>query len=97
MVPNPTVKILPDMLPKIGLLRTDTIKAVMGGYILTEQYHYKLILLGGRLQTAMPEAQQLVYVGAEHTKVVMELNKVTAGVLKEAMDALAPYLTPKRL
>ena len=92
MVPNPTVKILQGVLPKIGFLRTDTINAVMGGYILTEQYHYKLILLGGKLQTDTPEAQQLVYVGSHHTKVVVELNKMTAGVVKAAIDSLTPYL-----
>jgi len=40
VVPNPTIRIFPEMLPKIGLLQTETIKAVMGAYILTEQYHY---------------------------------------------------------
>ena len=81
------------MLPKIGLLKTDAIKAVMGAYILTEQYHYKLILLGGRLETDMPAGQQLVYLDTRHAKMVVELNDVTAGVVKQEIDALTPYLT----
>jgi hypothetical protein len=92
VVPCPTDRIFPEMLPTIGLLRSETIKAVMGAYILTEQYHYKLILLGGKLQPDMPEGQQLVYVGSEHAKIVIELNNVTAGVVKVGIDALAPYL-----
>jgi hypothetical protein len=92
VVPNPTVRIFPEMLPKIGLLRTETIKAVMGAYILTEQYLYKLVLLGGKLQDNIPEGQQLVYLDAHHVKLVTELNDVTAGVVKEGMDSLAPYL-----
>ncbi len=64
----------------------------MGGYILTEQYHYKLILLGGRAEADMPEEHQLVYLGSEHTKNVVALNEVTAEVVKEAIDSLASYL-----
>jgi hypothetical protein len=93
VVPCPTVKIFPEMLPKIGLLQSDTIKAVMGAYILTEQYHYQLILLGGKLQPDdMPEVQQLVHVGTEQAKMVIELNNVTAGFVKTGIDALAPCL-----
>ena len=92
VVPNPTIRIFPEMLPKIGLLKTETIKAVMGAYILTEQYHYKLVLLGGRLQPDMPVGQQLIYVGSEQTKMVTELNDVTAIAVKAGIDSLAPYL-----
>jgi hypothetical protein len=92
VVPAPTIRIFQEMLPKIGLLRTDTIKAVMGAYILTEQYHYKLVLLGGRLEPGMPEGQQLVYVGSEHTKMVGALNDVTAIAVKAGIDSLTPYL-----
>jgi len=91
-VPNPTIRIFPEMLPKIGLLQTETIKAVMGAYILTEQYHYKLILLGGKLEPGIPDGQQLVYVGSEHTKMVRELNDVTAIAVKAGVDSLASYL-----
>jgi len=92
LVPNLTVRIFHEMLPKIGLLRADTIKAVMRAYILTEQYLYKLILLGGTLRPGIPEGQQLVYLGKTHTKMVAELNDVTAGVVKEGIDVLTPYL-----
>jgi hypothetical protein len=49
VVPEPAVKIFPEMIPKLGLLRSDTIHAVMVAYLLAEQYLDGLILLGGTL------------------------------------------------
>jgi hypothetical protein len=92
MVPEPSIKILPEMLPKIGLLRSETIRKVMSAYILTEQYLDGLILLGGNLQTNMPENHQIVYMDAQFTKTVVRMNEVKAEVVKEAMAALVPYL-----
>jgi hypothetical protein len=91
-VPNPTVKIFTELLSKIGLLRTGTIQTVMGAYVLTEQYFDGLILLGGKLLPDMPEGRELVYLDAEHAKTVTAMNKVKARAVKDAIDALAPYL-----
>jgi hypothetical protein len=55
MVPEPSIKLLPEMMSKIGLLRADTIRTVMDAYVLTEQYLEQLILVGGSLQANMPE------------------------------------------
>lgn len=92
VVPHPTIRIFPELLQKIGLLRTETIKSVMAAYILTEQYSYKLILLGGVLKSDVPEGTQLVYLDGRHATMVAELNSVTASVVKEGMDSLTPYL-----
>lgn len=92
MVPGPSIKILPEILPKIGLLRADTIRKVMDAYAMAEQYLEGLILRGGKLQTNMPENRQLVYMDAKLIKFVVEFNKTRAGVVQEAIDALAPYL-----
>jgi hypothetical protein len=92
VVPEPSMKLLPGTLPKIGLLQSETIRKVMDAYVLTEQYVEQLILLGGRLQSNMPENRRLVYLDATHAKFVVELNRIRAGVVKEAIDALSPYL-----
>jgi hypothetical protein len=88
----PSVKILPEVLSKIGLLRPDTIRKVMDAYVLTEEYLDRLILAGGELQSNMPKGRQLVLMRAAHTEVVIEYNRMRATVVKEAIDALAPYL-----
>jgi hypothetical protein len=51
-----------------------------------------LILADGQLQANMPKGRQLVYMSADRTEFVIEFNRVRAGVVKEAIDALAPYL-----
>jgi hypothetical protein len=92
VVPEPSIKLLPETLSKIGLLRPETIRKVMDAYVLTEQYVAQLILLGGALQPNMPEDHQAVYSDAKHAKFVIEFNQARAGVVKEAMNALSPYL-----
>ena len=64
----------------------------MDAYVLTEQYLEGLILVGGKLQTGMPENRQLVYLDAHLAAFVIEFNQTRATVVKEAMEALAPYL-----
>lgn len=64
----------------------------MDAYILTEQYLEQLILLGGTLHPNMPEGHQPVFLNATHAKFVSEFNRTRANVVKEAIDALAPYL-----
>ena len=91
-VPGPSAKIFPEVILKLGLLRPDTIRTVMTAYLLTEQYLDGHILLGGTLQSNMPEGRQVVYLDAEHADTVRRMNEIKAGPIKEAMDALVPYL-----
>jgi hypothetical protein len=92
LVPHPSIKILPEVLSKIGLLRSDIIHKVMEAYVLMEQYFGDLILVGGKVQSDMPDTRPMVYLEGKHAKFVAGLGTVRAGVVKEAMDALAPYL-----
>lgn len=92
MTPQPSIHVFPELLSKLGLLRTETIRLVMDAYVLTEQYMDRLILLGGKLQTNMPDGRQLVYLDARFAKHVVGYNKATAEDIKKAIDALAPYL-----
>jgi hypothetical protein len=94
MVPdlNHSVQVFSHMLPKIGLLRADTIRKVMDAYVLIEQYGEGLILLGGTIQPNMPEHRCLIFMDAGEAKSVVAINKVRAELIKEAIDALGPYL-----
>jgi hypothetical protein len=92
VVPQPSMKLLSDVLPKIGLLRAETIRKVMDAYVLTEQYLQGLILAGGTLQPNMPEGRDMVLMDAERTQFVIEFNRGRAGAVQEASNALAPYL-----
>jgi hypothetical protein len=90
-VPGPTIKIFPEMLSKIGLLRADTIREVMAAYILVEQYLDGLILYDGKAHTKMPD-RTFVYMPAQRAAGVAKINIVKACAVKQAMQALAPYL-----
>lgn len=92
VVPDPPMKLLPDTLPKMGLLRSETIRKVMDAYALAEGYLGQLVLIGGSFRTDMPDNHPLLYLDAKHAKFVIEFNEARAGVVKEAMNALIPYL-----
>lgn len=92
VVPAPSVKLFPELVSKLGLLKTDTISSVMTAYLLAEGYLDGLILLGGTLRPDMPEGRQAVYLDAGHAGTVRKMNEIKAGPVKEAMIALAPYL-----
>jgi len=92
LVPEPSIKLLPEVLSKIGLLHSDTIQKVLTTYALTEQYLDRLILIGGRVPPDKPANRRLVYLDAQHAKVVIEFNRITARAVKEAIDVLEPYL-----
>lgn len=91
-VPQPTMATVPDLLPKLGLLRTDTIRKVLDAYILTQHYLDDLMIVGGTLRQNRPEGRQMVDLAAKHAKTVASINKSRAAVVKDAMQALAPYL-----
>jgi hypothetical protein len=91
-VPQPSIKFFPEMLSKMGLLHPDTIGKVMAAYILTEQYLQQLILLGGRPMPNVPEDRPLVYLDAQFAEFVIDFNRTRAALVKEAMDALTPYV-----
>lgn len=92
VVPQPSMNLLAVMLPKIGLLRSETICKVMDAYVLNEQYLEGLVLAGGRVQPNMPKDRDVVYMSAAQTKFVIEFSRTRAGVVQEAINALAPYL-----
>ena len=87
-----SVQVFSHMLPKIGLLRADTIRTVMDAYVLIEQYAEGLILLGGAMKPNMPENRRLIFLNAERAKTVTAINRARAEMIKEAIDALGPYL-----
>jgi hypothetical protein len=87
-----SVQVFTHMLPKIGLLRTDTIRQVMDAYVLIEQYGQEMIQLGGVLLPTMPENRRVIFMGAFLSITVPPINRARAEFIKGAIDALEPYL-----
>jgi hypothetical protein len=91
--PGPIIKIFPQMLSKIGLLDAETIRKVMKAYAITEQYLDDLIIYsGGAPADDRNSDRRRVYMKAEHADGVVKMNTIKAGVVKEAMEAVAAYL-----
>jgi hypothetical protein len=84
--------VLKDMLPKIGLFDSSTIRKVIDAYILLGQYLEGLILVGGVMQENLPEGRQLVLMPTTMKSFTVEYNRSRAGVVKEAINALASYV-----
>lgn len=80
-----------DMLSKVGLLDPATTRKVIDSYILLGQYFEGLILVGGVAQN-LPQGRRLVSLPTAMASFVIEYNRARAGVVKAAIDALAPYL-----
>jgi hypothetical protein len=92
LVPKPLIKILPEVLPKIGLLRSNTVHAVIEAYGVMEQYVGDLILIGGKERSDMPDTRQMVCVSGNDSKSIAEFTEQRAEVIKAAIDCLAPYI-----
>jgi hypothetical protein len=98
------IRILPHMIPKLGLLDEETIDRVTNAYLALEEHGARLLLLGGRLvDPAVPEQaiKQLqsrgavgetrrtsVSLSADLAPQVIVINNNTAETIQEAIDRL---------
>ncbi len=80
------------MLPKMGLLDVDTIRAVIDANILVEQYCEKLIMMGGQLQQQMPSHRRLVLMSPDKAPNVAAMNESIAGEIQKVIIKLDAYL-----
>src|SRR6185312_6320724 len=91
-IPQPVISAMPDLLPRLGLLSTDTIRKVLDAYIVGQQYLVDLIVMGGLLRQARPDGRQVVELSAQKTQLFDALNKSKAAIIQDATNALARYL-----
>ena len=82
------IQVMPEMLPKIGLLEPKTIQPVIRAYSLVQQYCEKLIMLGGRLQDNMPSHRRIVYLKADSNEYFAKMSQSMTEPIAEAIAAL---------
>jgi hypothetical protein len=103
-----TIRIMPEMVSKFGLLDEETIDKVANAYLAVEQHGEELLLLGARLvdpehaeRVSADEAQseiretgsrRLMSFSADKAPQVIALNRRHAGAIKEATDRLDVFL-----
>lgn len=88
-----SVRVLPTLLPKLGLLDVETIREVIDANIVIEQYCEQLTMRGGVLggPTQMG-ARRLIAMKADTTEMVAKMNDVMAKRIKGVLERLDAYL-----
>jgi hypothetical protein len=83
-----TIRILPAMLPKFGLLNSNTVQEVIVAYVAIEGYGDQLILLGGKKERSITEHRRLVSFSQEDADDVAKLNRKLSHTIQRAIKAL---------
>jgi hypothetical protein len=88
-----SVRIMPEMLSKLGLLDPDTVQKVVAAHGVLERYaeHCLRIDEGAELQKT-PSRRGLISMAGGSAKKVARLNRTLAAVLDEALIGLDKYL-----
>jgi hypothetical protein len=81
------VRIMPEMVNKLGLLEQETIQSVVAAHMVVEQYYERLMMVGGRPVEDLTH-RRLVGVPADKAKHVSTANVALSGVIQEAIAKL---------
>jgi len=89
-VPDPThgVRVMPVLLPKLGLLGEATIRMTLDVYVSLDQYAEGMLLMGGRIMEGNREGRILIGMPGKRAKAVAGTNRNMAAMLKTAIDEL---------
>ncbi|SHG09947.1 hypothetical protein [Bradyrhizobium erythrophlei] len=82
-----SIRILPEMLPKLGLLGHDAVAQIMTAYGVLERYAEHCIRMGGSLVDT-PGPKKLISLPGSNAARVARMNRVMAGVLDGALAEL---------
>jgi hypothetical protein len=91
VVSDPTnfVRIMPEMVSKLGLLDETVISAVVHAHALLDEYCERLLLLGGRLREDVVSLdRRRIRVPADKVQSLIKLNTVTAEEAQKAITQL---------
>jgi hypothetical protein len=87
-----SIRVMPNVTEKLGLLDEDTIKEVLDAYVVIEQYFDRLILGGGKLMENMSGNRRLVLMRAESAPIVRGGNLGVNDAVQKAIKKLEKYL-----
>ena len=87
---NRVVRLLPHMLPKLGLFDATTIQAVVGAYGLIEEHTERIIYMGGTAH-AIHADRYVVQIPSQRASAVATMNRNFAEKLNGAIDLLGQY------
>jgi hypothetical protein len=88
-----SIRIMPEVISKLGLLDETIISAVVDAYGMVEEYSAKLLLLGGRLGVTPDNFMRYVALPPDRLVPLVRLNTVTAEVIQKAIAQLGTART----
>jgi hypothetical protein len=84
-----SVRIMPEMIDKLGLLDPETIQSVIAAHMVVEQYCERLQMLGGRLvENVTSGTRRLVALPADKAKRVIAANTGLSDAIQKAIAKL---------
>jgi hypothetical protein len=86
-----SIRIMPEMVSKLGLLDETIISAVVKAYGMVEEHSAKLLLLGGR--PGVTTDRRYLALSPDQVVPLVRLNNVTAEVIQEALAQLGTTRT----
>lgn len=90
--PSHSLRVIPHILDKIGLLDLETITSVIGAYTLIDQYMESVLMLGGIPSAHTLSNRLVVLLSGSKNKHLAALNEATVEKIMEAIDSLEPTL-----
>jgi hypothetical protein len=89
-----SVRVMPQMTSKLGLLGIDTIQKVIDSYIVIEQYCEQLIMRDGVLSSPQHTPnRRLIGMKVDKVPAIIAINENMAKRLREAVQSLDRYIT----
>ena len=89
-VPSPTVQIMPELMDRIGLLKSETIKAVTAAYLVIGQSRRELLILGA--ETLHRQDNDQLWLPIKYGPTLIRMNTAKAEYVTNALKTLPPYL-----
>jgi hypothetical protein len=88
------VRVMPEMVPKFGLLDRPTIQRVIEVYGLVEEHFGKLLMLeGGKVRVDLSSGgRRVVWLPPGQAPTVLKINAVLSEAIQRAIDRLDEYL-----
>ena len=83
-----SIRVMPTLIPKLGLLDSETVQKMIGVYIIVEQYCESLLMMGGQLQQNMPANRRLVLMPKERAGNVAIMNNNMNAKIEAVIDSL---------
>jgi hypothetical protein len=83
-----SVRIMPHLLPKLGLLDEELIGSVIDAYVSIDQYYEALIVHGGNVTTTGHADRRLIAVPKDGVARIAKINQNLVEVIQEALGRL---------